>query len=75
MVLGKPSMGLGEYLTLWVIIGVVIIAILGLFFGAALGGAVVFAIGGALAVLIIYGILSRVWRLFLHGNMSAGGKN
>jgi hypothetical protein len=66
-------MGLGEYLTLWVIIGVIILAILGLFFGAALGGAAVFAIGGALAVLIIYGILSRVWRLFLHGNMGAGG--
>lgn len=75
MPLGKPSVGIGEYLTLWLIIGVIALAVLGWFFGAALGGAVLFAIAGAFAVLIIYGILSRIWRLFLHGNVSAGGKH
>jgi hypothetical protein len=75
MTLGDPSMGLGEYLTLWVVLGVLAIAVLGWLFGAALGGVIVFAVLGALAVLIIYAILSRGYRWLLHGSISAGGED
>lgn len=73
MPLGDPSMGLGEYLTMWVVLAVLAIAALGWLFGAALGGVVVFAVLGALAVLIGYAILSRAYRFLLHGSISAGG--
>ena len=74
MTLGNPSVGLGEYLTLWVIAAVVAVALLGWALGAALGGAVVFAILGVAGVLIGYAILSRLYRLLLHGSISAGGE-
>lgn len=65
-------MSIGEYLTLYAIIGVAIIAILGYLFGAALGGAVVFFVAAALGIILIYAILSRAWRFLLHGSASAG---
>lgn len=73
MTLGDPSMGLGEYLTLWVVIGVIALAAIGWVFGAALGGVLLFVILGALAALIAYAILSRLYRFMLHGSIRAGG--
>lgn len=69
----NPSVGVGEYVTLWVIVAVIAVALLGWALGAAVGGAVVFAILGVLGVIIGYAILSRLYRLLLHGSMSAGG--
>lgn len=67
------SLGLGEYITLYVLAAVVIIGILGFLFGTGAGGAIVFIIGAGIVVLLTYAILARVWRLLLHGSLSAGG--
>lgn len=72
MAIGSPSLGLGEYLTLYAIIAVAVIAALGYVLGTGLGGALVFFIGVALAVLLIYAIASRLYRFLLHGSISAG---
>jgi membrane protein YdbS with pleckstrin-like domain len=66
------NLGLGEYLTLWVLIGVIAMGVLGWLFGVALGGALVFVVGGILAVLITYAILARAYRFLLHGSISSG---
>jgi len=67
------SLGLGEYLTVWVLIGVIALGILGWIFGVALGGAILFIIAAILAVLIIYAVLTRGYRFLLHGSITAGG--
>lgn len=70
----SPSLGLGEYLTLWTIIAIGAVALLGFIIGGvAFGGTVLFFIAAAVAVLVIYLIISRVWRWALHGSISAGG--
>lgn len=66
------SLGLGEYLTVWVLIGVLAVGVLGWMFGVALGGVAVFILFGLLAVLITYGVLSRGYRFLLHGNIRGG---
>lgn len=71
--LGNPNMGVGEYLTLWVILGVIALAALGWLFGAAFGGVLVFVIIGVLIAILAYAVLSRMWRFLLHGSISAGG--
>lgn len=68
---GSVSLGLGEYLTLWAIIGVVLIGVLGWAMGTGAGGAVVFIILGIIAVMAVYAILARVYRFLLHGSISA----
>lgn len=72
MPLKNVSLGLGEYLTLWVVIAVVVLGFLGLYMGVALGGAAVFVVGAVLAVMVLYAILSRGYRLLLHGSITGG---
>jgi hypothetical protein len=67
------SLGLGEYLTVWVIVGIIAVGLLGLLFGVAGGGVAVFIIAGVLTALIIYAVLSRAYRALLHGNIRGGG--
>lgn len=69
---GTVQMGLGEYLTLWVLILIIATGVLGLIMGAAAIGVVLFIVGGILLVLITYAILSRGWRYLLHGNPRGG---
>lgn len=69
----EVSLALGEYLTLWVILGVIAIGALGYFMGTALGGAVLFVVVGIAVVLVIYAILARLFRFLLHGSISADG--
>lgn len=74
MPLGSPSVGLGEYLTLWTIIIIAIIGILGWIAGATGGAAVVFIVAGAAGAFIVYAILSRAYRYLLHGSLTSGGE-
>lgn len=69
------NLGLGEYLTVWVLIAVVAIAVLGWLFGVAFGGAVVFAALGIAAVLLTYAVISRGYRFLLHGDIRATGED
>lgn len=66
------SLGLGEYITVYVLGAVIGLGLLGWIFGVALGGAVLFIILAIIAVLISYAILSRGYRFLLHGSISAG---
>lgn len=66
---GDVSLGLGEYLTLWLIIAVAVIAVLGVVFGSPIGGAILFFIGLAAAILVAYVILARVYTFLLHGEL------
>lgn len=68
------NLGLGEYITLYVLAGVFIIAILGWVFGVALGGALLFAIVAAVGILLAYAAMSRMYRFLLHGSIRAGGE-
>lgn len=69
----EVALGLGEYLTVWTLIAILGLGILGWLFGVAAGGVVLFIIAAALAVLITYAILSRGYRFLLHGDIRAGG--
>lgn len=66
------SLGLGEYLTVWLIIAVVALGFLGLLFGVAGGGVAVFVVFGIFAVLITYAVISRAYRFLLHGDIRGG---
>lgn len=68
------SLGLGEYLTVWLIIGVMVLGFLGLVFGVAGGGVAVFVVFGILAVLITYAVVSRAFRFLLHGDIRGGDR-
>lgn len=72
---GEPMVGAGQYLMVYAIIGVVVLAIAGWAVGIGLGGAILFAIAGGLFVIAMYFILRRVWNFFLHGSFSAGSSN
>lgn len=67
------NLGLGEYVTLWVLIAFIAMGVLGWMFGVALGGAVLFVVAGILGVLLLYGILARAYRFLLHGSIRSGG--
>jgi len=73
MNLGDPSLGLGEYLTLYAIAAVFLIAVVGVILGTSLGGAIVFFLGIALIIIVGYAILARLYRFLLHGSIRSGG--
>lgn len=73
MALGYPSMGIGEYLAMWAIVLVVFIGAVGFFFGTGLGGVVVFVIVGGITVLLLYALMSRLYRFLLYGSIRADG--
>lgn len=65
------NLGLGEYLTVYVLGAVILIALLGWFFGVAAGGVFLFGIVGIITVLVIYAVLSRAYAFLLHGDIRA----
>lgn len=72
MAFGDVAMGLGEYLTLWTILGALAVAVLAWGLGVALGGAILFFVAVAVGILLLYALLSRGYRFLLHGSISAG---
>lgn len=69
----SAELGLGEYLALYAIIGVVAFGILGGVMGTGLAGVLVFIIGGSFIVILGYAVLARFWNFLLHGSFSRGG--
>lgn len=69
---GDPMVGPGQYLMIYGIIAVGIIAVVGYAVGIGLGGAILFFIGASLFVIIMYFVLRRLWNMFLHGSIRAG---
>lgn len=73
MGIGDPSLGLGEYLTLYAILGVAIFAVLGWALGAAGGAAFVFFLGVSAVIFVAFIIISRGYRFLLHGSLGGEG--
>ena len=67
--LGDVDLGLGEHLLLWALIAV---SILGFVFATGTGGALVFILMGAVALILVYALLVRLWRFLMYGSLTAG---